>query len=195
MSEDEFKLTDAVLGQMNPNPDRVGCPPIAVLAELAGRRRPIEDTGYDHLAECSPCYLRFREFQKELTRQRTLRLWLAIAATILLVIGVTFWWTNTRGTGSGNKIVALARPPVIASGVVLDLRPLAVKRSDNPNSDQATPSLSRTAQQIMIVLPVGAEDGPYEFKLLDFSLKSALARTVNANTSVDDPPTARAPKG
>jgi len=56
---------DAVFSAANPNPDRVGCPPREVLAELATRQRPIGDPAYVHLTRCSPCYREVRAIQKQ----------------------------------------------------------------------------------------------------------------------------------
>jgi hypothetical protein len=51
---------DAVFGYGHPNPERVGCPPAEPLDLLAHRQLPIGHVGYEHLADCSPCYRRVR---------------------------------------------------------------------------------------------------------------------------------------
>ena len=48
---------DELFGRGYPNPQRVGCPPRTVLISLARRERPMGDPAYDHIKECSPCYL------------------------------------------------------------------------------------------------------------------------------------------
>src|SRR5262249_62268433 len=55
---------DLVLGNANPNPSRVGCPPRDALIALARRNRPIDDPAYDHLIKCSPCYREVRALQQ-----------------------------------------------------------------------------------------------------------------------------------
>lgn len=55
---------DLVFGFGNPNPERVGCHSEAELIELANRRRPMSDPGYDHIGYCSPCYRRLRALQR-----------------------------------------------------------------------------------------------------------------------------------
>jgi hypothetical protein len=61
----DLVLADEVLAWANPNPERVGCPPADVLAELAARRRPPDAAAYEHLAMCSPCYRAVRALQKQ----------------------------------------------------------------------------------------------------------------------------------
>jgi hypothetical protein len=55
---------DIVIGFANSNPNRIGCCAEAELVELANRRRPIDDPGYAHAGQCSPCYLRMRALQR-----------------------------------------------------------------------------------------------------------------------------------
>jgi hypothetical protein len=54
---------DLVFGFGNPNPNRIGCCSEAELVELANRRRPMNDPGYSHVGQCSPCYRRVRALQ------------------------------------------------------------------------------------------------------------------------------------
>jgi hypothetical protein len=59
-AEDEI---DIVFGFAHPNPNRIGCCSEAELVELAHRRRSIDDPGYAHVGQCSPCYRRVRALQ------------------------------------------------------------------------------------------------------------------------------------
>ncbi len=59
---------DQVLSRANPNPARIGCPPRETLIELARRARPLGDPGYEHLANCSPCYREFKALQNQSDR-------------------------------------------------------------------------------------------------------------------------------
>jgi hypothetical protein len=68
---DGFKpedVIDIVFAHGAPNPDRVGCCSEAELIEFANRRRPVDDPGFKHIMNCSPCYRRFRTLQR-LNRQ------------------------------------------------------------------------------------------------------------------------------
>lgn len=57
------ELDEAFRGA-NPNPTRQGCPSHDVLVALARRERPIEDPAYEHLLDCSPCYVEVRDMQR-----------------------------------------------------------------------------------------------------------------------------------
>jgi hypothetical protein len=57
-------VIDIVFGQGAPNPDRVGCCSEAELIEFANRRRPVDDPGFEHIMNCSPCYRRLRALQR-----------------------------------------------------------------------------------------------------------------------------------
>jgi hypothetical protein len=62
LSDDD--LIDELFSQGNPNHARVGCPSREVLIELAYRMRPIDDPGYDHCSQCSPCWVALRAIQR-----------------------------------------------------------------------------------------------------------------------------------
>jgi hypothetical protein len=55
---------DIVLGRGAPNPERIGCCSEAELIEFANRRRPVDDPGFHHIMNCSPCYRRLRTLQR-----------------------------------------------------------------------------------------------------------------------------------
>lgn len=57
-------VIDVVFAHGAPNPDRVGCCSEAELIEFASRRRPIDDPGFQHIVNCSPCYRRLRSLQR-----------------------------------------------------------------------------------------------------------------------------------
>jgi hypothetical protein len=57
-------VIDIVLAHGAPNPDRVGCCSEAELTEFANRRRPVDDAGFHHIMNCSPCYRRLRTLQR-----------------------------------------------------------------------------------------------------------------------------------
>ena len=85
---------DEVFGRANPNPERIGCPSHDVLVALARRERPISDRAYDHLTECSPCYVEVRALKEaaDLKRRRCL-MWAAAAVGLAAALG---WFTLNR---------------------------------------------------------------------------------------------------
>jgi hypothetical protein len=57
-------VLDVVFGHGAPNPDRAGCCSEAELIEFANRRRRVDDPGFQHIMNCSPCYRRLRTLQR-----------------------------------------------------------------------------------------------------------------------------------
>ena len=55
---------DEVLSRTSPNPERIGCPPLETLIELARRALPLGDPAYEHILKCSPCYRQFKALSK-----------------------------------------------------------------------------------------------------------------------------------
>ena len=58
-------LLDTIYSAVEPNPDRVGCPPREVLRELAMRLRPLSDPLWDHVMECAPCRIDVRKMGRD----------------------------------------------------------------------------------------------------------------------------------
>src|SRR5215470_2023799 len=75
-----------------PNPNRVGCPGAEVLRKIASREMALSEAEkwLDHLGACSPCYRDFLELQAKY-RQRRTRMIFAVAASVLIVVGVATW--------------------------------------------------------------------------------------------------------
>ncbi len=57
-------VIDIVLAHSAPNPDRIECFSEGELIDFANRRRPIDDPGWKHIMNCSPCYRRVRTLQR-----------------------------------------------------------------------------------------------------------------------------------
>lgn len=63
-------LMDEFWSRAHPNPERMGCPSNEVLVALARRERPIGDPAYDHLGECSPCFIEMCALQEATSPRR-----------------------------------------------------------------------------------------------------------------------------
>ena len=173
-SEDDI---DQVLGNANPNPERVGCPSREVLAELARRARPIGDPGYEHIVNCSPCYREFRSFQQANAAASSPRSsvtttrWLIGAAA--LVVTATGVWVFVMGSPVVNDDQDRAPAAQMAQvRTELDLRKHSVARSEEKRAAPQPISLPRGHLKLTLLLPVGYEAGEYEVQLLDSNLAS-----------------------
>src|SRR5712692_456027 len=111
---DEKRILDALgrgLLKEFPNPDRAGCPGSDVLRKIASHEIPLPEAEkwLDHLTSCSPCYSDFCQFQAAYQRRHA-RTFLAIAASILIVVCLAGWAFFLRHSKS-----------VVAQTAVLDL--------------------------------------------------------------------------
>jgi hypothetical protein len=150
---------DELFGRGYPNPDRVGCPPREILVSLARRERPIGDPAYNHLKECSPCYLEGRAIQEAdaLQSRRRILTW-AAAAALIVSTGSAAWFLTTR-----EADVASGGTPLRAQ---LDLRPYALTRGE-PQRDLPPLAVPRADLILTLLLPTGSEPGSYETEIRD----------------------------
>jgi hypothetical protein len=111
----------------------------------------------DHLGSCSPCYRDFSDLRKvrEVQRNRTL---LAIAASILVAVGIASW-----------VFVQRHNETLVAQTAVLDLRSHSVSRSPEPNPGEQPLELRRGFSQLNIYLPLGSPEGLYEVRIVTVS--------------------------
>jgi hypothetical protein len=172
---------DLLLGRAHPNPAREGCPPREMLVSLSRRELPIGDPAYDHLSKCSPCYQEFRALQQRDAATRTSvarRKRLAYAAAAVLVLAVAGSWFAQRG-GDGAPVSAPTVNETVSQVASLDLRPLAVTRSEEQKS--AGPlEVPRGRVNATILLPVGSSPGVYEVRILDRDLRVRASTTGSA---------------
>jgi hypothetical protein len=115
---------------------------------------PEAEKWLDHLGSCSPCYRDFIELRKvrEVQRRRAL---LAIAASILVAVGIAGWVLIQR-----QNETALSQP------AVLDLRNRSASRSSEQNLGEQPLELRRRFSQLNIYLPLGSPEGAYEVRIV-----------------------------
>jgi hypothetical protein len=155
---DEKRILDALgrgLLKEFPNPERAGCPGSDVLRKIASNEMslPEAEKWLDHLTSCSPCYGDFSQFQATHQRRRTQRL-LAIAASILIVIGIAGWVLLQKHNES-----------LVSQTAVLDLRNRSIPRGTEPNPTEPPLEINRVATHWNIYLPLGSSEGQYEIRI------------------------------
>src|SRR5262245_32032080 len=163
---------DLLFGRAHPNPAREGCPSAELLMRLARRELPIGDPAYDHFAKCSPCYQELRALQQadaaRLTAAKRRHTMLAAAAILALAV-VSSWFALRQTDETRPALPSTAQTATqIAS---LDLRPLAVTRSDEQKAAAAPLEIPRGRVNATILLPVGSSPGAYEVRILDTDLR------------------------
>ena len=140
-----------------PNPERIGCPGNALLKGIAQGKVTLTEAEpwLEHLGSCSPCFQEFKEFRRQsaIQRRRVL-IFVATAAVLLFAVGGWLW--------------VRARRSVEATDVaVLDLRERSVARGQSQSeADQAPLEISRTTKHLVVDLPIGSKEGPYDVGLL-----------------------------
>lgn len=189
-SPEERKFTaeneiDVVLGNANPNPERIGCPSQDVLVALARRERPASDPAYDHLIKCSPCYRQVRALQQAAGERREVPLWRswragAVAAVLVLAVagGWLFWQRQEPSTP--KEVTFRAAPAPAALSAQWDYRNYSVLRSDANQPEQPPLVLPRSPERVTIFLPPGFLPGKYDIQLLDSNLRSVASATGTA---------------
>jgi len=140
-----------------PNPERIGCPGNALLKGIAQGKVSLTEAEpwLDHLGSCSPCFQEFKEFRRQsaLERRRVLT-WVATAAVLLVMVGGWLW---VRGRHSVET----------TDTAVLDLRERSVARGQGQSETGHAPlEIPRTAKHLILDLPIGSKEGPYEVGLL-----------------------------
>jgi hypothetical protein len=154
-----------------------------VLEALSKRERPIEDPAYEHLTNCSPCYREFRAFQQAraaatLAHRRSWSV-VSAAAAVVIVGSVTVWFLSapTRNTGSQDEAVPITQIGELHT--VLDLQKYTVVRGEQ-SEKQLPLTLAAARHRLTVLLPVGAEPGPYDVQLLDSSQQSKASTSGEA---------------
>ena len=165
---------DLLLGRAHPNPTREGCPPRDLLVSLSRRELPIGDPAYEHFSKCSPCYQELRALQQAdaaALKAAERRKRLAYAAAAVLVLGIAGSWFALRRAGDVDRI---AQPVTHTApqSARLDLRPLAVTRSEEQKVEAAPLVVPRGRVNATILLPVGSSPGEYDVRILDADLRA-----------------------
>lgn len=190
--EDDFRPIEDMLAHANPNPSREGCPSSAELEELALRRRDASDPLYVHVSHCSPCYSAIRELQRmrgvsSLDASKRVWAWWAAAAALLCVMAGAIWYAMQTPSKAVAPIVAQSN--MTLPSTILDLRPFATVRSEESPNGSTPLAMSRSRQNVVLVLPVASAEGEYALKLLDSNLapqmtSAPIAKLADGVTSI-----------
>ena len=173
---------DLLFGRAHPNPTREGCPSPELLIQLARRELPIGDPAYDHFAKCSPCYKELRTLQQADAAKRDAvakRRQIMIAAAAVVAVAIVGSWFVLRRTDHADR-VAQPSTPAATQTARLDLRPLAVTRSEDRKPEAPPLEVPRGRVNATLLLPIGASPGAYEVRILDRDLRARATATGSA---------------
>jgi hypothetical protein len=151
-----------------PNPERIGCPGSALLKGIAQGRVSLTEAEpwLDHLGSCSPCFQEFKEFRRQSVIQRRRALILVATAAVLLFAVGGWLWVRARRSVEATDVA------------VLDLRERSVARGQGQSeADEAPLEISRTTKHLVLDLPIGSKEGPYDVGLLTGTGEQILRAT------------------
>jgi hypothetical protein len=154
-----------------PNPERIGCPGSSLLRDIAKGKVSLTEAEpwLDHLGSCSPCFQEFKEFRRQRINQRRRVLTLVATAAVLLFSVGGWLWVRARHSVQTTDTT------------VLDLRERSVARGQNPSDmTQAPLEIPRTAKHLVLDLPIGSKEGPYDVGLLTDTGDELLRATGTA---------------
>lgn len=150
-----------------PNPERTGCPGPTVIEDY-GNQRIEDESVWEHISRCSPCYAEFKlvrdtRWQKEAEQKRRRKRLKAAAATLgvalLLAIGLTFVFVRRK-----PPMPFSPQPSLLAT---IDLSRTVVLRGPSDNSHELhLPPVSKRATELQIVLPQFSGTGHYVVAIL-----------------------------
>jgi hypothetical protein len=151
-----------------PNPERLGCPSVTFVRNLAHRQIPLCETGdlVDHIGTCAPCLDAYRSFRRR-------SLWVRAASAAAAVIAVI--------AISGIYAERTLRIGPWSSGtesILLDYRNESVSRSEAGESERTTRALPRKKLDLMILPPIGSESGDYDLRLVANTGQVVLHRSM-----------------
>jgi len=154
-----------------PNPERIGCPGSSLLKGIAQGKVSLTEAEpwLDHLGSCSPCFREFREFRRQIaTQRRRVVTLVATAAVVLFAVGGWLWVRARHSVQTRDT-------------AVLDLRERSVARGQNPSDASHAPfEIPRTAKHLVLDLPIGSKEGPYDVALLTDTGQELLRATGTA---------------
>jgi hypothetical protein len=166
-----------------PNPERVGCPGSAALRALAAKQVDLNGArGWIlHLGSCSPCFIEYAKFQRDVQRRKALQFVLASAALLILAaIGAWAWkvhWFYRTGRNVATNVPY--------QKVAVDLRNRLILRGEEGSSANSGPiELPRGQLDLTLLLPRGSEPGNYEVGVsteLEKPLVTTTGLAVNGN--------------
>jgi hypothetical protein len=139
-----------------PNPERIGCPGNALLKGIAqGKVSLIEaEPWLEHLGSCSPCFQEFKEFRRQSAiRRRRVLTWVATAAVLFVALGGWLWLRGRHSVETSDT-------------AVLNLRERSVARGHSQaDAGQTALQVPRRAKHLVLDLPIGSKEGPYDVGL------------------------------
>ncbi len=166
-----------------PNPDRVGCPPSAVIEALGQKKIGRDDPAWEHIWNCSPCFKDFKvirdarlaEIEGRYRAQRRRRnLVLAASVLVCAIIIAALFYRNIWVPRGGAAVVAI------------DLTNAGTVRGDAEDNARVLAELPTRLDEIHLKLPVFSQRGRYVVAILQSKSQNAAVALGSATTTGTD---------
>ena len=168
-----------------PNPERQGCPGATVIEDY-GNQRIQDESVWEHISHCSPCFSEFKlvrdaRWKREAAQAHQRKRWkvTAIALAVALCCGLGFLLLKTS-----PRQPFTSQPSLLAT---IDLSKTSILRGgSNESQELHLPPISKRATELDIVLPPFSGTGHYAVAILrSKSDERALARSAGVATGTD----------
>lgn len=171
MAENEQDPLEHFFLTRNPNPHRIGCPPQVVLQSVARHKLDVPREVFAHLTKCSECFVDVRAYRLRFghiaqRNKRMLSMAIIAAMLSLAAVGIVGWY-RFKHQNQSVQAAMLNFATSIDRGVGSEQRTV-------PGAIQAYP---RRALLLTMSLPLGSEDGPYNFQIVSPNGKPALIQS------------------
>jgi hypothetical protein len=162
----------------HPNPERVGCPGAATLAEMAALRRPWDHAAHEHVSQCSPCLQEMLNFRSHRGKKAFwFNKWFLSAIAAALIIGIYIPLAVHQRKLKINELEqAHAAIMNFATGSILRGAPSG--ESGMVSDIQTYP---RERLVLTVSLPRGSEGGEYDFEVLGANGEILITRVGRAS--------------
>ena len=191
-----------------PNPERQGCPPDGALRSLALNPSLSETSVTEHLASCSPCFVRYSELLVELKLQKAaeekstwkrLSAWpkthpvltgtlVACAVVIAIVAGILLNRLRQPNSPPNEVHNTPGRTPAVEQVAVyspfsIDLSKLSpIRGSQNPSTESLRARVPKSPLDLTLILPLGSEERAYRVTLKN-GTEVVWSKSVQAHLS------------
>ncbi|MGA8594048.1 MAG: hypothetical protein WB676_04830 [Bryobacteraceae bacterium] len=162
----------------HPNPERVGCPGAATLAEMAALRRPWDHRAHEHVSQCSPCLKEMLNLRGHRGKKRFWsNKWLLSAIAAALIIGICIPLAVHQRKLRINELEQ-------AHAAIMNFATGSILRGAPSGESGVVPGIQtypRERLTLTVSLPRGSEGGEYDFQVLGTKGEILIARVGHAS--------------
>jgi hypothetical protein len=133
-----------------------------------------------HIASCSPCFREYTQLRKTAQHQRIAKTMIAVAASILLVVGAVALW-NKRAPVESPRVAETPVPPAPLATVMVNLASMTRTRGGGTEVSRLTLPAKRFIGHVQ--MPVGSEPGSYEVRVAQADDNTVIEANVQARIS------------